>query len=183
MDFKNIYRQISKTQKTCANWYDDIVSKTIDEIVKNGFIEPVAYILEWDEEKSKYHTSAVNIDPDSLKTKKGEEKIYNWFKNIDLHILNPVQGIILCMEFTKIIDEEKKSYLLISFEDHVQSIKTIYDVVKQRFINKRGEEVLRIMKMEVNDEYSNTRGEEKIEKFTHLMRKNLFDKNERSLYN
>lgn len=178
-----LYRKIKEMDTVCSTWYDKLVSDSVDTVVRQGFVDPKCYVLQYNTELNKYRTTILELEAAELQDPIRNKGLYKWLKNIDKVLDRPSLAISMVAEGTRIINGEKKNTLLISFENHVMSFKTIYNLEKRREIGPGGVDVFKIMSMEMDKEHMFLRGGVEMEKFTHILRPNLFDKTDVSIYN
>jgi hypothetical protein len=105
-------------------------------------------------------------------------------KGLQNWVAHPIMAISMVSEgtFKDPLTGEKASYLLMSLETQMESILNSYRMVKRREIGDSGE-VLRIMSMEKDDLLPADKTILELQKFTHVMRPNLSDAKDRTIYN
>lgn len=184
MDLKELYQRISGFQRHRTMLYNLIVSDTIDTVVRQGFVDPKCYVLEYNLATRVFSKTIFELDANELRNPTKNEALYGMLKNLQNHVPNKILAISMVSEGTFRIhdDKLKASYLLISFETHTESFLNAYRLVKRREIGPDGE-VLKIMSMTKDDNFSRKRDNPEVEKFTHVIRPNLFVKNDEVLYN
>jgi hypothetical protein len=184
VDPKKLYRELQAIQRYRSEWYDKLVGNCIDTVVKQGFIDPKCYVLEYSPGMKAYSTTIFELDPDELQDPVKHHELYGMLYNLDKYVPNPIAAVSMVSEgtFNDPVNGGKASYLMISFETPIESQKTAYKLVKRREIADSGE-VLRIMSMEKDEVMSADRSIFQLEKFTHILRKNISDETDRTIYN